>query len=110
MRFALERANPLILGAARTMELSFLQIDNQQAILLAFKQAENGDGFVLRLWNCEDTPTTAKVVFPEFKILSAHSADIVERKSEAIPHAESSLDIPLRGYDIVTAVLDLARK
>jgi hypothetical protein len=110
MRFAIERANPLILGAARTMELSFLQIDNPQAILLAFKQAENGEGFVLRLWNCEETPTTAKVAFPEFKILSAHNADIVERKSEAIPHSVSSLDIPLRGYDIVTVVLDLARK
>jgi alpha-mannosidase len=92
------------------MELSFLQIDNPQAILLAFKQAENGEGFVLRLWNCEETPTTAKVAFPEFKILSAHNADIVERKSEAIPHSVSSLDIPLRGYDIVTVVLDLARK
>lgn len=110
MRFALERANPLLLGRPTEPLCSFLQIDNPQAILLAFKHAENGDGFVLRLWNCEGTPTTAKVVFPEFKILSAHSADIVEGKGEAIPHAESSLDIPLRGYDIVTAVLDLARK
>ncbi|MDP2895309.1 MAG: glycoside hydrolase family 38 C-terminal domain-containing protein [bacterium] len=110
MRFALERANPLILDAGPKSFGSFLEIGDPQAVLLAFKMAENGDGFVLRLWNCEETPTTAKVTFPEFKILSAHSADIVERKSEAIPHAESSLDIPLRGYDIVTAVLDLARK
>lgn len=108
MRFALESVSPLIRSVPSVKR--FLEIDNPQAILLAFKQAENGGAFVLRLWNCEETPTTAKVVFPEFKILSAHSADIVERKKEAIPHAESSLDIPLKGYDIVTVVLDLTRK
>jgi hypothetical protein len=110
MRFALERANPLILGGAATREFSFLQIDNPQVILLAFKLAESGNGYVLRLWNCEETPTTAKVSFPEFKILSAHRADIVERKRGAIPHRSNSLDISLEGFDIATVLLDLKRK
>jgi len=110
MRFALERANPLLLGGATEPQRSFLQIDNPQVILLAFKQAENSDGFVLRLWNCEETATTAKVVFPEFKIVSAHNADIVERKGDAIPHASNSLDISMRGFDIVTTLVELERK
>ncbi len=110
MRFAIERANPLILGGAPEALCSFLRIDNPQAILLAFKQAENGDGFVLRLWNCEETPTTTRVTFPEFTIRSAHNADIVERKGKAIRHADSSLDIPLEGYDIRTVLLGLERK
>jgi len=110
MRFALERANPLILGGAATAQRSFLQIDNPQVMLLAFKLAENGKGYVLRLWNCEEDPTTAKVVFPEFKILSAHNADIVERRGDAIPHADNSLDIPLKPFHIVTVLLNLSQK
>ncbi|NQT84805.1 hypothetical protein HQ563_17440, partial [bacterium] len=110
MRFAMERANPLILGGGPTPLCSFLQIDDPQAILLAFKLAENGKGYVLRLWNCEETTTTAKVSFPQFKILSAHQADIVERKRDAIPHGDNSLDIPLKAYDIVTVLLGLERK
>jgi alpha-mannosidase len=110
MRFALERANPLILGGASAPQRSFLQIENPQAILLAFKQAESGEGFVLRLWNCEESPTKAKVTFPEFKILSAHNADIVERKGAPISHEANSLDISLGGYDIRTLLLGLERK
>jgi hypothetical protein len=111
MRFALERANPLLYGVGSgAAQPSFIQIDNPQAILLAFKQAENSDGFALRLWNCEETPTTAKVVFPEFKIVSAHNADIVERRGDAIRHASNSLDISLKPFDIVTIRLGLERK
>jgi len=111
VRFALERSNPLTLSfAGAPRERSFLQIDDPRVILLAFKLAENGEGFVLRLWNCEEAPTTAKVTFPQFKILSAHQADIVERKGEAIPHGVNSLDISLKGYDIRTLLLALERK
>ncbi len=108
MRFALERANPLIFGfASEPRQHSFLQIDNPQVILLAFKQAENGEGYVLRLWNCEEKPTAAKITFPEFRILSAHWADIVERKGEAIARGKDSLDVWLEPYDIVTLLLGL---
>ncbi len=111
MRFAMERANPLILSFAdNPYDSSFLQIEDLQVNLLAFKLAENGEGYVLRLWNCEETPTTAKVTFPQFKILSAYNADIVERKGRAIRHADNSLDIPLKPYDIVTVLLDITRK
>jgi alpha-mannosidase len=101
MRFAIERANPPLFGYWHgALQRSFIQIDNPQVILLAFKQAENG----------EETPTTAKVVFPEFKILSAHNADVVERKRKAIAHVASSVSIPLKPYDIATVLLGLERK
>jgi alpha-mannosidase len=110
MRFSLERANPLILGGAPIPMSCFLQIDDPQAILLAFKLAENGEGYVLRLWNCEEKPTTAKVNFPQFKILSAHTADIVERKGKATHHRDNALDVSLKAYDIRTVLLGLEPK
>ncbi len=110
MKFAQERANPLLFGPAPNPRRSFLRIDDPQVVLLAFKQAERGKDYVLRLWNCEEKPTKARVVFPEFQILSAHAADIVERKGRTIPHGKNSVEIPMKGFDIATVILGFKKK
>jgi hypothetical protein len=59
---------------------SLVEVDNPAAVLLAFKKAEDGEGYVLRLWNMEGTPQAARLHFPNLELKSAWHSNLAEAK------------------------------
>jgi len=63
-------------------ETSFVDVDSDQLVLSALKQADDGRGLILRIWNPTDSERTAKLTFPGAQIASATATDTLERDSE----------------------------
>ena len=57
---------------------SFIKIADAKVILIAFKKAEDDNGFILRLWNMEDSAITTEVSLNYIKIKEAIYTNVVE--------------------------------
>jgi hypothetical protein len=76
---------------------SFLQVDNPRVSILAFKKAEEGQGYFLRLWNTSWQDEQVAVTFPGRKLAQACLANIIEKDQNPLEigkEAEISLSIP----------------
>ncbi|MEO7176416.1 MAG: glycosyl hydrolase-related protein, partial [Saprospiraceae bacterium] len=63
-RFAIEAAQPLLVGtiAANAKIIPTYELEGDAAIITSsFKPADDGNGWVLRLWNCSDRSATSTV-------------------------------------------------
>ena len=68
-------------------EMSFLSVKSQSAVLSSVKQCEDGEGFVVRLWNGTDKPAEAQVSL--FRPVSkAWVSNIHEERLEEIKPSE----------------------
>jgi alpha-mannosidase len=90
---------------------SFFEIDSDHAQLTAFKEAEDGRGYVLRLRETAGQPGVAKLRSPIFPITSAHLANGVEDHRAPLAVKPGGIEIPLkpRGFTTVRLVLGTAR-
>ena len=63
------------------IETGFLDLGSEQLVLSALKQADDGRGLIVRIWNPTDGEQTAKLAFPQVKqaIVSATATDVLER-------------------------------
>ena len=83
---------------------SIFGIDNDSFVTLAFKKAEDGAGYVLRLWNSEGFKKSASIIFnkPCF-IKEAYITDIMEQKEHKLDVIENgSVRIDAEPWDIIT--------
>lgn len=82
---------------------SFLQIDNPAIVLLAWKQAEQGAAWVLRLWNMAGQTETASVSFPFAGTVKATRSDITESvQPDAVSCEGESVQLQLTANEIAT--------
>lgn len=84
VRFGWDAVTPLeaILTQAGSGALppvsSYLEIDDPNLVLLAWKQAEDGDGWIIRLWNTADTPSTSTIRMPGLRLTEVRPVSLVE--------------------------------
>ncbi len=64
---------------------SLVELQNPQVVLLALKKAEDGAGYVLRLWNLADTPQTTRLHFPNLKLKAAWHSNLAEGEAGIYP-------------------------
>lgn len=57
---------------------SFMQIDNDNVVVINFKKAENENGYILRVWNMSDETEKVKVSFNLMPIKSANLTNLAE--------------------------------
>ena len=84
------------------------EIDNDCFVTIAFKKAEDGAGYVLRLWNSDALKKSAAIVFkkPCF-IKKAYITDIVEQKRDRLDVIENCcIRVNAEPWDIITIYLD----
>lgn len=84
------QVGPLPAGAA-----SFLSVDSPNVIVTALKQAEDGDGLILRLLDSGGMPTVARITMPTIDVREVWRCSMVERNQERLP---------LDGGDIAVAM------
>ena len=81
---------------------SFVQIDQPNVVLVTWKQAEDGNGTVLRLVETSGQPGTVDVQIPHLDVKAAWSSDAMERKQGALATSAHGFSFSVKPYQIVT--------
>jgi hypothetical protein len=80
----------------------FLEIDNPNVILAAWKGAQDGRGDILRFYNTSATAAASRVRFPHLRFQEAYSTNAVETDEGAAGSSGGQLQLSLRPHEIRT--------
>ena len=94
------RENPLRPLPAGGLE--FLKTDASNVVLVTWKQAEAGEGTILRFLETAGRPTTLTIQFPRFNIISATLTNAVEDDLRPLRTAANSLQVTLTPHELVS--------
>jgi len=81
---------------------SFCQVEPSNAMLLALKRAEDGDGFIVRLLETEGHAAEASVRLPGIELRRAYETDVVERNRGPLTVADGAVTVSLKPWGIAT--------
>ena len=91
-------------------EGAFFEIDGAGAQVTAFKAAEDGNGYILRLRETEGRKGTARLRSPVLRIAEAYLANGVEENKSPLAAKEGGWEIPLEAHEFTTVRLVLGAK
>jgi len=81
---------------------SFCRIDQRNVLLLTLKEAEDGDGLIIRLLETEGRETTVKVRLPFLRIKNAYQTNLVEENEKRIRVRKDTIAVHIRPFGIST--------
>jgi len=81
---------------------SFCQVDKSNVLLLTLKEAEDGDGIIIRLIETEGSSVDVMVTLPFVAIGQACLTNLVEENAEALSTEEHSVTVPVKAFGITT--------
>lgn len=82
-------------------QYSFLRVRGNNLIVSSVKQAEDGDGIIVRMWNSGDTKVTAKIDIGQ-GIKNAVLTNLLEQEKQRLPVKNRTVEIKLGKKQIVT--------
>lgn len=88
-------------GGGRPTRLSLLAVDVPNVIIETVKQAEDGQGLIVRLYENERCrgPVTLRIGFP---LAGTHRCNLLEENEASLPVAGNTMPLMLRPYQIIT--------
>ncbi len=104
------RCNPVEDGQADGLPPSYslLQLDSDTAIVEVVKQAEDGDGLILRAFDSHGTHNHVALSFAD-KVVRVEETDLLEEQPSPVPSADG-LSLRFSPYEIKTLRLHLERE
>jgi len=81
---------------------SFLQVDQPNVVLTAWKEAEDKNGTILRFTELNGKSTRVKVTIPIVNLGSAWVCNAVEKCEQPLPVSSHSVDFAIKPFQIVT--------
>lgn len=80
---------------------SLVSVDRPNVIIETVKQAEDGNGLIVRLYEAmrQRGVVTLKA---GFEIAAVHQTNLLEENERPIPHQSNQVDIPIKPYQIIT--------
>jgi hypothetical protein len=81
---------------------SFCQIEQPNVLLLALKQAEDGDGLIVRLMETEGKDTEVTVRLPFLTITRAYQTNLVEENERLLSAQKHEVTVPIKAFGITT--------
>ena len=85
-------------------EYSFASVDRGNVILETVKQAESGEGTVLRMYECENSRTKVTLQVPE-TFTKAYSTNLLEEIEEELPIVEGKVSFTIKPFEIKTILV-----
>ncbi|GAG20667.1 unnamed protein product, partial [marine sediment metagenome] len=85
--------------------MSFCQVDKANVFVLTLKQAEGGNGIIIRLIETEGDAVTAAVTLPHLTIKKAYLTNLVEENKEELPFTEHKITAHIEAFGITTVRL-----
>jgi hypothetical protein len=108
-RFGWSAANPPLVvwmsgpqDGSLPSSTSLCQVDAPNVLLLAFKRAEDGNGYVLRLIETEGIETRVTITLPEMSLLHVFETNLVEENQRLVTCAEDSVQTTIGSFAIAT--------
>ena len=91
-------------GGRPGKSFSYASVSPANVVLETVKQAENGDGVVLRLYECENARTKTVLTLPE-GVKAAYSTNLLEEPEEELPVEDGKVRFITKPYEIKTILL-----
>ena len=86
--------------------MSFCDVDKPNVMLLTIKQAEDGNGIIVRLVETEGTAVSVALAMPHLKINKAYRTNLVEENQGEMPSDPHQILIPIDAYGISTVRIE----
>lgn len=83
-------------------QASFCQIDAANVMILTFKRAEDGRGYILRLIETAGEEAVVKIVLPGLSVWEAYEADLVEQDQHLLPCSFNHVEVTVHAFSIKT--------
>lgn len=85
-------------------EYSFASVNRDNVILETVKQAESGEGTILRMYECENSRTKVTLSVPE-TFTKAYSTNLLEEIEEELPIVEGKVSFTIKPFEIKTILV-----
>lgn len=83
---------------------SFASVNRDNVILETVKQAESGEGTVLRMYECENSRTKVTLSVPA-TFTKAYSTNLLEEIEEELPIADGKVSFTIKPFEIKTILV-----
>ena len=83
---------------------SFAGVDQDNVILETVKQAEDGNGTIFRLYECQNARTNTVLRVPE-TVTKAYSTNLLEEIEEELPVENGKIAFTIKPYEIKTILV-----
>ena len=93
-----------VLGGEAGRAYSFASVDRDNVILETVKQAEDGSGTILRLYECENARTRTVLTVPA-GVTRAYSTNLMEQIEEELAVEDGKIRFTIMPYEIKTILL-----
>lgn len=91
-------------GGHAGKSFSYAAVEPQNVVLETVKQAENGEGVVLRLYECENARTKTVVRLPE-GAKEAYLTNLLEEIQEELPIVDGKVCFVTKPFEIQTILV-----
>lgn len=109
-KFGMGFSNPMIAlwspkkeGNLSSDKRSFCSLDRDNVRVSAFKKAEDGKGYIVRMVEMEGNSSLTKVKIPGVSIKEAYLTDMVENNKEGLDFGNDYLKVLVDSFSIATA-------
>ncbi len=91
-------------GGTPGAQFSYASVEPKNVILETVKQAEDGNGTVLRLYECQNSRTKTVLTVPA-GVTAAYSTNLLEEIEEELPVVDGKVSFVVKPYEIKTILL-----
>lgn len=96
-------------GRLREDGRSFVSADKANIVIETVKHAEDGDGIILRMYECENSLTKTTLTFGEHTVEQVTECNLMEEPEEVIPADGNSFTVTVKPYEIKTYKVRLGK-
>jgi len=82
--------------------MSFCAVNRPNVLLLALKQAEDGDGVIVRLVETEGQQAEPTLTLPHLTVRQAYRTNLAEENQEKLPSSPHGVTAPVKAFGITT--------
>ena len=93
-----------VVGGEAGKAVSFASVDKRNVVLETVKAAENGEGTVLRLYECENARTKATLTVPA-DTKTAYLTNLMEEVEAELPVVDGKVTFTIKPYEIITILV-----
>ena len=91
-----------VVGTDKNKEKSFINIDKKNVIIETIKYAEDKDGIIIRVFECENSLTKAKITINDLDIKGIEECNLIEQFEQNIPVNNNSFEFTIKPYEVKT--------
>ena len=102
--YKLNQSAYAVIGGEAGKTASFASVNKRNVILETVKAAENGEGTVLRLYECENARTKVTVTLPE-STKAAYLTNLLEEIESELDVVNNAVTFTIKPYEIITVLV-----